>query len=569
MADNRKYVQAQRFRLSGSGVSSTATSLSLQSFKVNGVALAMTDFGTLGYLVLEPGTSREETVSFTGVTQNGDGTATLTGLTRGLGFKAPYTADSANQRAHGGGSIAILSDPAAWYDGFLNKNNDETIEGAYTFNAVPSATADPVSGDDLARRSWILNNLPGGTVSVDALIVAAQAGETVSAGQLVYFDTTDDEWKLCDADNAATLENVMLGIAQGAGTNGNAIAGGVLLRGVDKNQSGLVQGNIMYASNTAGGISTSAGTTPKAIGIARTATNLYFDPAFFYILTANQKAALAGSSGTPSDTNRFVTQNDRAFSPTGAMVQFAGSSAPTGWLICDGAAVSRTTYAALFAAIGTTFGAGDGTTTFNIPDGRGRTAIGAGTGTKVFTFSSRSSNTITVTGSSNSSTNEIQTGQAILYSAPSGAMTGLTHNTTYYLIRIAFNQFQLATSVANANAGTAISLSSDGTGAQTFTITLSARAVGETGGDELHSLSDSELPSHDHALQRQTSSGGSTQNNVSVLNHGGVWGTSSPSYDYQKTATNGNSQQLVQDAGSDSPHNNMQPFFAGHWIIKT
>ncbi|MDE2040723.1 MAG: tail fiber protein [Elusimicrobia bacterium] len=57
--------------------------------------------------------------------------------------------------------------------------------------------------------------------------------------------------------------------------------------------------------------------------------------------------------------------------PTGAVVLFAMSSAPSGFLACNGAAVSRSTYAALFAAIGTTFGSGDGSTTFNLPDLRG------------------------------------------------------------------------------------------------------------------------------------------------------------------------------------------------------
>jgi microcystin-dependent protein len=66
--------------------------------------------------------------------------------------------------------------------------------------------------------------------------------------------------------------------------------------------------------------------------------------------------------------------------PAGALAMFAGAAAPAGWLLCDGAAVSRTTFADLFAAIGTTWGAGDGTTTFGLPDLRGRSAIGAGTG---------------------------------------------------------------------------------------------------------------------------------------------------------------------------------------------
>lgn len=64
--------------------------------------------------------------------------------------------------------------------------------------------------------------------------------------------------------------------------------------------------------------------------------------------------------------------------PAGSVIDFAGSSAPSGWLICDGSVISRTTYAALFAAIGTTWGVGDGSTTFGIPDARGVFIRGAG-----------------------------------------------------------------------------------------------------------------------------------------------------------------------------------------------
>lgn len=62
----------------------------------------------------------------------------------------------------------------------------------------------------------------------------------------------------------------------------------------------------------------------------------------------------------------------------GTLVPFGGSSIPTGYLLCDGSALSRTTYADLFAVIGTAFGSGDGSTTFNIPDMREATAKGAG-----------------------------------------------------------------------------------------------------------------------------------------------------------------------------------------------
>lgn len=62
--------------------------------------------------------------------------------------------------------------------------------------------------------------------------------------------------------------------------------------------------------------------------------------------------------------------------PAGIVMQFGGNTAPEGWLLCDGSAVSRTDYADLFTAIGTTYGSGDGSTTFNVPDLSGRVVIG-------------------------------------------------------------------------------------------------------------------------------------------------------------------------------------------------
>ena len=62
--------------------------------------------------------------------------------------------------------------------------------------------------------------------------------------------------------------------------------------------------------------------------------------------------------------------------PAGILAPFAGSTAPDGWLLCDGSAVSRTTYSSLFAVIATTYGVGDGSTTFTLPDLRGRMALG-------------------------------------------------------------------------------------------------------------------------------------------------------------------------------------------------
>ncbi|WP_162928333.1 tail fiber protein [Sphingopyxis terrae] len=77
----------------------------------------------------------------------------------------------------------------------------------------------------------------------------------------------------------------------------------------------------------------------------------------------------------PTDAATVSQLSASTGAPIGAVMDYAGSSAPTGWLICAGQALSRTTYAALFAVIGTTYGAPDAST-FNLPDLRGRVVAG-------------------------------------------------------------------------------------------------------------------------------------------------------------------------------------------------
>ncbi len=79
------------------------------------------------------------------------------------------------------------------------------------------------------------------------------------------------------------------------------------------------------------------------------------------------------------EVNGRVKDKTGYLDPVGSIISYGGSSAPTGWLLCDGSAISRTTYADLFAVLGTTYGTGDGSTTFNIPDFRGVFPKGAGT----------------------------------------------------------------------------------------------------------------------------------------------------------------------------------------------
>lgn len=266
-------------------------------------------------------------------------------------------------------------------------------------------------------------------------------------------------------------------------------------------------------------------------------------------LSANSDANIPSQKAVKAyvDAGGSATNLQRLL-PTGTVLPYAATAAPSFFLLCDGSAVSRATYAALFAVIGTSYGTGNGSTTFNLPDARGRVIMGAGTGVKVATFVSRSTNVITIIGLSNIANNEFQTGQAITYHTTSGVMTGLTNDTVYYIVRTGNLTFSLATTLANAQNAVVISLSSDGSGTQTFTQTLTTRAVGDTGGEENHAISITELTAHTHLAG---SNGGSFTGIASTTNL-----TLPP---VTPTASTGGNVAM----------NNLDPFFVASYIIKT
>ena len=271
--------------------------------------------------------------------------------------------------------------------------------------------------------------------------------------------------------------------------------------------------------------------------------------------------------------------------PAGVINMYAMNAAPTGWLLCDGTAVSRTTYANLFAAI--------------VPS----------KGTVTITIASPGVVSLTSHG--------FQTGDMIYLTTTGALPTGLSQNTIYFVINVTTSTFRLATSAANAAAGTAINTSGTqsgthtlrycpyglGNGSTTFNVPdlrgrapigagtgsgLTARVLGTQYGAETVTLDSTSLPTHSHA---NTVSGGSTGAMSANASHGhnvatragstggsfyrlydrfadqsNVITTETANTDHTHTFTPSISNA---NAGSGGSHANIPPVIAMSYIIKT
>ncbi len=170
-------VQVQSFSLSGAGSSIGDTVLNLKSFKsILGVNLAMASFGTIGYGTVEPGNgTQEEQISFTGVTQNSDGTAQLTGIKHVL-FHSPFTESSGMTITHPGSVTFVITNTAAYENTLVSIGGTQTIDGKKTFPNDDISNAGIATDTDTAVATAFVTL---GQLSRQAISGASNASTTV------------------------------------------------------------------------------------------------------------------------------------------------------------------------------------------------------------------------------------------------------------------------------------------------------------------------------------------------------------------------------------------------------
>jgi hypothetical protein len=188
---------------------------------------------------------------------------------------------------------------------------NDLISGTTTLNSAAPLGYDAAispTNDQLATVRYVLSVVSGGSVYFDQQTLSAQtSGEALAVNDIVYFKASDARWYKADADLTTTFSNLRLGVNKTvAGAAGVTIQ--VAISGPVTGFSALSAGSAYYLSNTAGAISTSAGTFGIFIGYALTTTSIIFDPEL--------NAALAGSQGTPNSTNKYITQDNTSAADT-------------------------------------------------------------------------------------------------------------------------------------------------------------------------------------------------------------------------------------------------------------
>lgn len=542
-----------------------------------------------------------------------DGTAAGTQAAVG----ASWTIAQANIDGAVTGAASSTGDDFATFNGASGKVikdsglslDTDTALAANSDSKIPSQKAVKTYADTKQPLDTDLTTIAGLTATTDNFMVAsgsawasrtpAQARTHMGLGSLATLSTVGTAQIDNDAVTYAKLQNIsatsrVLGrITAGAGDTEELTAADIkTILGLTKSDVGL--GNVtndaqLKAADLDTDVTLAADSNTKipsqhavksyvtssvaAAGggdvSSDTATSVDAELALFKSTTGKliKRATLTGLVKATSGVASAAVAGTDYLTPTPGLIEpYAGRIAPTGYLMCDGSTVSRSTYAGLFAVICEAVG------TFTV------TLASPG----VFTLVAHGLNT----------------GDQIYLTTTGALPTGLTANTLYYVVKVTADTFNLSTSRANAYAGTKINTSGSqsgthtlrwcpyglGDGSTTFTLpdgrgrtlagadamggTAASRLTladplgsygnpGASGGEQRHTMALGELATHAHTKATQfgpASTGGTFQD-------GAVWA--------HVSATSGGTVPNTGNAGSSTPFNLISPTLVANYIIKT
>ena len=241
-----------------------------------------------------------------------------------------------------------------------NSALDQSVYATLKLNAGSLGANFNIFAPPVSKQYIVWNNTAYTATFYNSTVI----GNTTAAGSGVVIPAGAKVWVWSDGTSFYGNDTIVgnLSIGGNLAVTGTGAFGGALSA-----PSLTLSGTPLAITSGGTGVTTSTGTGSTVLSISPALTG-----------TPTAPTATAGTNTTQIATTAFVTQNAVL---TGTINMWPTASAPSGYLACDGTAVSRTTYASLFAVVSTTFGTGDGSTTFNLPNYTSRmpygTTIGA------------------------------------------------------------------------------------------------------------------------------------------------------------------------------------------------
>ncbi len=276
----------------------------------------------------------------------------------------------------------------------------------------------------------------------------------------------------------------------------------------------------------------------------------YYDTA-----TSQWLPILTGAKGETGNTGPTGPQGPEGLGvlPSGSITQFAGATAPSGFLLCEGQSVSTTTFSSLFSVIGYTYGGSGGS--FLVPNLQNRIPVGQAPAVSLSTATISIATPAVITRNAHG----LSDGQLVFFTTTGALPTGITANTRYYVRNAAINTFNISATPTSAIINT--------TGTQSGTHTLFSADFadrGFTSGSVNQTLTTAEMPSHNHTQSAHSHSFPVYSDVTRLAGY-----VASGAYTGFGTATTSSATPAIQNTGGGMPHYNLQPYIVLNYIIKT